>query len=48
MQAGYLFEEEYRSNNNADRDLLRKAEQHYLEAYNLIKKNEKHLLIQLI
>lgn len=43
MQAGYLFEEEYRSN-NADRDLLRKAEQHYLEAYNLINKNEKHLV----
>ncbi len=43
MQAGYLFEEEYRSN-NADRNLLRKAEQHYLDAYNLVKDREKNMV----
>ena len=43
MQAGYLFEEEYRAN-YGDRSLLEKAEQHYLDAYHLIKRNPKDLV----
>ncbi len=43
MQAGYLFEEQYRLN-KANFDLLRKAEQHYLDAYSLVNKNDKHLI----
>ncbi|WP_282635877.1 ATP-binding protein [Sphingobacterium thalpophilum] len=43
MQAGYLFEEEYRSN-KSDRNLLRKAEQHYLDAYSLVRSNRKSLV----
>ncbi|MDQ1150541.1 tetratricopeptide (TPR) repeat protein [Sphingobacterium zeae] len=43
MQAGYLFEEEYRLN-RGNFDLLRKAEQHYLDAYSLVNKNDKHLI----
>ncbi|MDR2271504.1 MAG: sensor histidine kinase [Sphingobacterium sp.] len=43
MQAGYLFEEEYRSN-QADRQLLNKAEEHYLAAYQIAKNNRKNLV----
>jgi len=43
MQAGYLFEEEYRSN-RTDQQLLKKAEEHYLEAYRIAKTNQKNLI----
>ena len=43
MQAGYLFEEEYRAN-TTDLALLRKSEEHYLAAYDLLKNNQAQLI----
>ncbi|PUV25623.1 MULTISPECIES: tetratricopeptide repeat-containing sensor histidine kinase [Sphingobacterium] len=43
MQAGYLFEEEYRSD-RTDPNILKKAEEHYLEAYRIAKNNQKNLI----
>ncbi|WP_343560664.1 sensor histidine kinase [Sphingobacterium sp.] len=43
MQAGYLFEEEYRSS-RTDRLLLKKAEDHYLAAYRIAQTNKKDLV----
>ena len=43
MQAGYLFEAEYRSN-RTDQLLLKKAEDHYLAAYRIAQTNKKDLV----
>lgn len=43
MQAGYLFEEEYRSD-RTNPNVLKKAEEHYLQAYHIAKNNQKNLI----
>lgn len=43
MQAGYLFEQDYRSD-RSDRSLLKKAEEHYNHAYHLLKENQHSLV----